>query len=173
MRSEPEVHAAMSHFHHEPRWIRGRRRHRGAALVVGLVLLAVITLLAVAQINSASLELKMAGNLQYQERAFQAAETGIEQTLAIGQFAVPQRSAEIHDNVPISASEKFSTVLTADLDGLAQPPTWGNSWNSFSSYHFAIRSTGMSSRGAQAIHNQGAAKLSPSAATITGRGALD
>jgi type IV pilus assembly protein PilX len=166
MRSEPEVHIAMSQ--------RGRRQQRGAALVVGLVLLAVITLLAVAQINSVSLELKMAGNSQYQERAFQAAETGIEQALATGLFAIPQpRDGELHENVPISSSEQFSTTLTADLDGAAQPPVWGNSWNSFSSYHFAIRSTGMSSRGAQAIHSQGVARLSPSAATVTGRGALD
>jgi type IV pilus assembly protein PilX len=163
----------MNEIIREPRTIWRPARQRGAALVVGLVLLAVITLLAVAQINSVSLELKMAGNSQYQERAFQAAETGIEQTLAMGRFDIPQRGAERYASVPISASEKFSSTLTPDLDGMAQAASWGNSWNSFSSYHFAIRSTGESSRGAQATHSQGVARLAPASATFTGTGALD
>jgi type IV pilus assembly protein PilX len=163
----------MSEINREPRTIYRPARQRGAALVVGLVLLAVITLLAVAQINSVSLELKMAGNSQYRERAFQAAETGIEQTLAIGHFDIPKHTVERREDVPISAAEKFSSTLVPDLDGTAQPPSWGNSWNSFSSYHFAIRSTGKSLRGAQATQTQGVAKLSPGSATFTGTGALD
>ncbi len=152
-----------------------QRRERGAALVAGLVLLAVITLLAVARINSASLELTMAGNTQYRERAFQAAETGIEQTLARGKFVIPKPGKEDHDEVLISASaaEKFSTTLTADLDGMAQPSIWGNSWNTFSTYHFAIQSTGMSSRNAQAVHTQGVARLSPFTPSVTGKGPLN
>lgn len=152
-----------------------RRRQRGAALATGLVLLAIITLLALARINSASLELTMASNTQYRERAFQAAETGIEQTLAIGKFVIPKPDQEEHNDVPISASaeEKFSTTLTADLDGMAQPAIWGNSWNSFSTYHFAIQSIGKSSRDAQAVHTQGVARLSPLTPAITGKGPLD
>jgi type IV pilus assembly protein PilX len=149
-------------------------RQRGAALVAGLVLLAVITLLAVARINSASLELTMAGNTQYRERAFQAAETGIEQALVGGKFVIPQPGTEDHDNVLIapSTAEMFSTTLTADLDGTAQPATWGNSWNSFSTYHFTIQSTGKSSRNAQAVHTQGVARLSPFSPSVTGNGPL-
>jgi type IV pilus assembly protein PilX len=152
-----------------------RRRQRGAALVTGLVLLAVITLLAVARINSASLELAMAGNAQYRERAFQAAETGVEQALARGDFVIPKPAREDHNDVLISASatEKFSTTLTADLDGMAQPAAWGNSWNSFSTYYFAIQSTGKSSRNAQAVHTQGVARLSPFAPSVTGKGPLN
>jgi len=150
-------------------------RQRGAALVTGLVLLAIITLLAVARINSASLELAMAGNAQYRERAFQAAETGIEQTLAHGNFVIPKAAREDRNDVLISASapEKFSTTLTADLDGMAQPATWGNSWNSFSTYYFAIQSTGKSSRNAEVVHTQGVARLSPFAPSVTGKGPLN
>jgi len=152
-----------------------RRRQGGAALVAGLIVLVVITLLAVARINSASLELTMAGNTQYRERAFQAAETGIEQALARGKFVIPQPAVEDHDNVLISpsAAEVFSTTLTADLDGLPQPAIWGNSWNSFSTYHFAIQSTGKSSRNAQAVHTQGVARLSPLTPSVTGKGPLN
>jgi hypothetical protein len=50
------------------------QRQNGAALVVGLLLLMVLTLLAISGMNTASLELVMAGNTQYQQNAFQAAE---------------------------------------------------------------------------------------------------
>jgi hypothetical protein len=117
----------------------------------------------------------MAGNTQYRERAFQAAETGIEQTLAVGRFVIPQPGGEVRNDVPVSATgaEKFSTTLTADLDGTAQPATWGNSWNSFSTYHFAIQSIGRSARDAQVIHTQGVARLAPFAPAVTGKGPLN
>src|SRR5215470_6398859 len=63
-----------------------RRRQNGAALVIGLILLLVLTLLAVSGMNSASLEFVMAGNEQFRANAFAAAETGIEQTIAQGTF---------------------------------------------------------------------------------------
>ena len=50
------------------------RRQDGAALVVGLVLLVVITVLAISGMNTATTELAMARNDQNYENAFQAAE---------------------------------------------------------------------------------------------------
>jgi Tfp pilus assembly protein PilX len=163
MRSAPEV-----------RTLRGHRRQQGAALVAGLIVLAIITFLAVARINSVSLELTMAGNTQYRERAFQAAETGIERTLAAGRFVIPQPTPETREDLPVStsAAEKYSVTLTADLDGAAQPASWGNSWTAFSTYHFAIQSTGKS-RDAKAVHMQGVARVSPVSTTVTGTGPLD
>jgi type IV pilus assembly protein PilX len=64
-----------------------RAANRGAALAVGLLLLAVLTILAVAGLSTATLELQMAGNQQYQERAFQAAEAGVEQAIAAAIFS--------------------------------------------------------------------------------------
>lgn len=52
-------------------------RQRGAALIVGLVLMTVLTLLAVSTMRTSTLELAMAGNAQYHEQALQLAETGI------------------------------------------------------------------------------------------------
>src|SRR2546430_17058244 len=66
---------------------------RGAALVVALLLLLVITLLAVAGMNSAAVEFVMAGNEQHRQNAFQAAETGIEQTIVTGGFLPPAARA--------------------------------------------------------------------------------
>ncbi len=66
--------------------LASKARQRGAALVVGLMLLLVLTLLAVTGMNTASTELIMAGNAQWQENAFQAAETGIEQAIRNATF---------------------------------------------------------------------------------------
>ena len=63
-----------------------RNTQQGAALVVGLMLLVVITVLAISGMNTASTELAMARNDQAYETAFQAAETGLETALSLGQF---------------------------------------------------------------------------------------
>ena len=62
--------------------IRFPKREKGAALIIGLVLLLVLTVLGVSGINMATLELQMTGNTQAAEFAFQAAETGIDRALS-------------------------------------------------------------------------------------------
>ena len=147
----------------------GHRRQRGAALVVGLLLLLVITLLAVAGMNSAAVEYIMAGNEQHRQNAFQAAETGIEQTIVTGGF-IPAAADEVHNNVavPSSTTDTYNITLQSDLGGAAQPAIWGNSWNAFSTYDFTITSQGNflanSVRGAQSTHSQGIAVLAPASA---------
>jgi len=154
------------------------RRQRGAALVVALLLLLVITLLAVAGMNSAAVEFTMAGNEQHRQNAFQAAETGIEQTIVTGGF-IPAAADEVHNSVavPNSTTDTYSTTLHSDLAGAAQPALWGNSWNSFSTYDFTITSTGSflgtSVRSAQSTHSQGIAVLAPASAQTSGPGGLN
>ena len=63
-----------------------RAAQQGAALVIGLLLLVVITVLAVSGMNTATTELAMARNDQVYENAFQAAETGLETALSQGRF---------------------------------------------------------------------------------------
>jgi type IV pilus assembly protein PilX len=66
----------------------GYRKHqRGAALIVGLLLLVVITILAMSGINTATTELAMARNDQTYEYAFQSAEKGLESALGQGEFS--------------------------------------------------------------------------------------
>lgn len=62
------------------------RKQQGAALVVGLILLVVITVLAISGMNTATTELAMARNDQNYENAFQAAETGLEAALGMPTF---------------------------------------------------------------------------------------
>ena len=138
------------------------RNQRGAALVVGLLLLLVITLLAISGMNAVSLELVMAGNEQYRQNAFQAAETGIERSLVAGAF-VPGAANEVASNIPVpnSATDRYSTTISSDLNGAAFPAIWGNSWNSFATYHFTVQSGGTSIRNAVANNVQGIAIIAP------------
>lgn len=56
-------------------------RECGAALIVGLVLMMVLTLLAISTMRTSTLELAMAGNAQYHEQATQLAETGVDDAI--------------------------------------------------------------------------------------------
>ncbi|WP_019591513.1 PilX N-terminal domain-containing pilus assembly protein [Thioalkalivibrio sp. ALE20] len=56
---------------------RGKQHQQGAALVVGLILLVVITLLAVAGMQNTVLQERMAGNMHDRNLAFQQAEAGL------------------------------------------------------------------------------------------------
>jgi len=62
-------------------------KQQGAALIVGLILMVVVTVLAISGMNTATTELAMARNDQNYEMAFQAAETGLD--LALGQNTFP------------------------------------------------------------------------------------
>lgn len=53
------------------------KKQSGAVLVMALVMLAVLTLIGVASMDSSSLQLKVASNIQEHEVAFQAAQAAI------------------------------------------------------------------------------------------------
>ena len=137
-------------------------RQRGAALVIGLILLLVLTVLAISGVNSASLEFFMVGNEQFRQNAFQAAETGIERAMVNGHFVVagaPTDTETITGNN--TAADAHSALIRKPLGNQPQPALWGNSWNAFSSYHFQIESTGQAVRSAQALNVQGVASIAP------------
>lgn len=130
-------------------------RQRGAALVIGLILLAIITLLAIGGMNSATIELVMAGNEQYQQKAFQAASTGIEQALTT-LATVPQdgTATEVTAAVPNADSGETYSVSSKYMgDDLNVP---GFSSGKFVGIHYQITSEGTSARGARSDQAQGA-----------------
>jgi type IV pilus assembly protein PilX len=141
------------------------RNQRGAALVVGLILLLVLTVLAISGVNSASLEFFMAGNEQFHQNAFQAAETGIERALAVGTYNPGAAAQTINGNN--TATDAYTATITPQLGGAPQPAIWGNSWNSFSTYHFEVGSTGTATRNARSVNTQGVAVIAPSDPTVT------
>ena len=95
---------------------RSRKKQQGAALVIGLILLVVITVLAISGMNTATTELAMARNDQNYENAFQAAETGLEQALGQGSFntlAGASITQTINANDSVTARIEFedSTIV--------------------------------------------------------------
>lgn len=86
-------------------------RQDGAALVVGLILLVVVTVLAISGMNTANTELTIARNDQNYENAFQAAETGLE--IALSQPAFPSTGMDV-DVPEINAND--SVVVRVEYE---------------------------------------------------------
>ena len=140
-------------------------RQQGAALVVGLLLLLILTLLAISGMNTSSLELIMAGNTQYSQNAFQAAEAGIERSIAANVFNPDPSLPMERQQSPANRAYQFTALTTPQLAGAAQPALPGSSLDSFSTYHFEIASTGSSVRGATARNVQALAVIAPADST--------
>jgi type IV pilus assembly protein PilX len=146
-------------------------RQDGAALVVGLILLLVLTVLGITGVVTAALELQMSGNTQFQERAFQAAEFAIEQAVNspslsttnvyTNKLVVPASGS--NPTMPSSTSDNYKYSLYYDSTSAGTPvPGGGYSIGSgLEAYHFVVESTGASARGAQDIHTQSFYILGP------------
>jgi Tfp pilus assembly protein PilX len=141
-----------------------RMKQRGAALVTGLILLVVITLLAVVGMNVANTELAGATSEQLRLRAFNAAESGLEarfQTLAddATTSSTPVSAGPTGvENSPLNtanntAADTFSTVTTFRGEGSMLSRY---SSNTFLGFHYSVESTGRSSRNAESVHTAGA-----------------
>ncbi|GMU75912.1 MAG: hypothetical protein AMXMBFR45_14030 [Gammaproteobacteria bacterium] len=145
------------------------RQQRGAALIVGLVMLMVLTVLAISAMRTATLDLVMAGNAQLRENAFQLADSGIRATLrrveanAINLDLVPPCPASPRPwsaaalpwqaAVPVPALRgRYEVRLCAA--GRTQDAV-GSSVG-FTQLHYRIESRGRTDqRNAEAIHAQG------------------
>jgi type II secretory pathway component PulK len=138
---------------------RTAHRQAGAALVVGLLLLLVLTVLAISGMNTANLDLIMAGNTQYSQNAFEAAESGIEQAIAANDFNPDPSIAPQTQTVTLNDVASYTTTSTPQLAGEAQPALPGSSQDKFSTYHFEIDSTGSSARKATARNVQAVAVI--------------
>ncbi len=140
------------------------RRQQGAALVIGLIMLLVLTLLAVSGMNTASLEFIMAGNEQYRQNAFQAAESGIDMTYATAALVPGAPDVTVPGTVPNSTTDTWTTVTTSLAAGakMSPPPNpRANSFGKFSYFNYEIQSTGVSVRGGRAVNVQGISQIGP------------
>lgn len=137
-----------------------RKRHQhGSALVVALILLVALTLMAIASMNTASLDLIMAGNEQYRSRAFHTAEAGVEAAL-LDEAALDTSDPTIVNNVVIG-NDTYSYTVTPVKNGATLAPPAGSTVDKFKAIYFTIIATGMSARGATAAHTQEFLKLVP------------
>ena len=135
------------------------QRQRGAALVVGLVLLMVLTVLGVSGMNTATLELTMASNAQFNQDAFQAAETGIDLVLARRTFnTIPGDPGNVIVPTPLGDGT-YTTQAITTFQETTPVPDIGFSGGvgtpgTVQSFHFDIVSIGTGPRNARATHNQ-------------------
>lgn len=137
----------------------------GAALVVALILLLILTALGVSTMSTASMEMRLAANHQFRENAFQLAETGIE--IAIGQFSV-------EGNSPAPGATDCPATGTVTLDAKTAVPqlqgsfrvgtgfcgetpdfSGGSSLGKISQFHFRTDSRGITQSGSESLNRQG------------------
>ena len=149
-------------------------RQSGAALVVGLILLVVVTVLAVSGMNTATTELAMARNDQNYENAFQAAETGLEQALSQGSF---NTLANVNLQSNPTANETVSSLIEFEDATLVPDRAFSLGVGSgISAYHFQATATAESKRegvagaatdrDASAIHTQAFYVVGPESPTL-------
>jgi type IV pilus assembly protein PilX len=143
-----------------------RSRQQGAALVIGLMLLLVLTLLAISGMNTATVELQMAGNQQYAQNAFQAAETGIEQAMATNTVNTNSTTTVAITAIDGSTTDTYESNTGFEApNGITAVPGGGfsmGSGTSFSAYHFDVTSTGASARNARSVNTQSYYVIGPS-----------
>lgn len=115
---------------------------RGAVLIVGLIMLAVLTLLGLAGMSATSLEEKMAANTQESTRAFQIAETGLANAFA-DELAWDLKGYD--SNCKPVTLEDGSTVgqfnYRTSFNGWSNPPQLYSAVH-FHAAHFDFRSKG-------------------------------
>ncbi len=148
------------------------KKQNGAALVVGLILLVVITVLAISGMNTATTELAMARNDQNTENAFQAAETGLEAALAQGRFDTLATTTVTQN---ITANESVSATIQYEDSTLVPDRAFSLGVGSgINAYHFIATSTASSQRDpgnpsdrdTTAIHTQAFYVVGPESPTL-------
>lgn len=130
-----------SYQHHASR----PRSQSGAALVVALVLLVALSLMAISSMNTATLDLIMAGNEQYRSQAFVAAEAGVEQ--AFLDDTLYDSTADSAEVTGTSGGGTFEYQVTRPNAGKVETTPSNNSFGTFGAVHFRVTSTGTSQRG--------------------------
>ena len=133
---------------------------QGAALIVGLILLLVLTILAVATMSTANLEVVMASNKQNAENAFQMAETGLrvnintvdnDRTLLVASTGTP---AVCTGTQAVAGTGTFAscTSYTDEVTPLLGAST--GIGTGLAAYHFDATATGTSFNNAASVHTQ-------------------
>ncbi len=146
------------------------QRESGAALVVALIMLLIMTVLGVSTMGTASMEIRMAANDQFLENAFQLAETGLDTDLAeLNSGALAPPAASVINScsppqAPVAVPNLGGTYQTTlcfigDVQGLSS----GSSLGKIRAYHFQNDSQGLSQSQANSLHHSGMRILGPDA----------
>jgi hypothetical protein len=129
---------------------------RGAALVVSLVLLTIMSLLGTVGMSMATLEIAIARNVAYRRAAFEGAAAGIELALASRPSPLELTKSFSHKMRGNSAYAVEATMSFREATPLRRAGfSIGADSGAFAAYHFEIVSTGHAPRNAVAIQRQG------------------
>ncbi|HEX2140548.1 MAG TPA: pilus assembly PilX N-terminal domain-containing protein [Woeseiaceae bacterium] len=149
------------------------RKQRGAALVVGLVLLVVVTVLAISGMNTATTELAIARNDQNSENAFQAAEAGLELALSRGFYqTVPTIDL---GRYPVGGTGYSVDTLIQFQNTTIVPDRAFSLGSGMAAYHFVATANAQSNRvkagedndrDASAVHRQAFYVIGPGAPSL-------
>ncbi len=119
-------------------------KQNGSALVTGLLLLSVVTLLGLAGASAAQVELRLARNEQFRENAVSAASAGIEIAISHVTASAPESvPARLFATLPGAGTVDIETRFMGYEDTLPQLPG-----AHLAGAHFEIVSTGHAARGA-------------------------
>jgi type IV pilus assembly protein PilX len=133
----------------------GNQRQQGAALVIGLILLLILTILAVSGVFTSTMELRMVRNNQSQERSFQAAEVAVEDALANPVLSTSAAFNQATVAVPNSPGDTYSYQLQfVGQAPLGTGMTGYSIGSSFMTYHFQVDATGNGPDSAVSNHTQ-------------------
>jgi type IV pilus assembly protein PilX len=142
----------------------GNRHERGVALIMSLVILMILTILGITAMSTASLEEKMSGNTQESTRAFEAAESGLNDATNTSGGLDLNTSSSAPKTLPKfdydSGKSGSATVTTWFVQ--FSPPKRGSGYGSnFDAANFEQASTGTTTVGAKAVIHQGVAQIVP------------
>ncbi|MCH7981337.1 MAG: pilus assembly PilX N-terminal domain-containing protein [Proteobacteria bacterium] len=144
------------------------KKQDGAALVVSLILLVVITILAISGMNTATTELAMARNDQNYENAFQAAESGLAAALGQNGFNTLPGPAVTQT---ITTHESVTTQITFEDSTLVPDRAFSlGAGSGIAAYHFLATAQSASmrdpgnptDRDSTAVHTQAFYTVGPS-----------
>jgi len=121
-----------------------RDAQRGATLVVGLVLLLVLTVLGVSGMHTATMQITMAANMQFQQDAFQQTEDAID--IALGTL---DYSTDVPHIVNWTGDPDFDRRSVTTYRWYTDVPA-GRAFSNgdFKAFHFDIQSVGRGPRNA-------------------------
>ncbi len=121
-------------------------QQQGAALVVGLIMLLLLTLIGVAGMRDTLLQQKMVANTKDREVALQAAEAALQEAearlrLGVGTEELPMGSPGLYDAVNPSIKASFDAQRAASS---SEADFWKNrSWNSSNSVTYSLALNGV------------------------------
>ena len=126
-----------------------RSLQAGATLIVGLVLLLVLTVIGISGMNTARMEVTMAGNTQFQQDAFQMAEDGIDVVIGTRNY-----STDIDRLVDWTGNANYDRRAFTQYRGTTTVPDRAYSVE-VAAFHFDVTSVGRGARNATSTHTQG------------------